>query len=287
MKTRLSRRALLRGAALASAAFRATSASAAEPPRSVVFVHLRGGADGLSLLVPYADEHYYRARRVTAVARPGSRRAAALALDSRYALHPALAELEPLFGAGELAFVAGVGAPEVVRSHVAARRALDASIAEAFGAPLASSRAAPMPSLVELSRELATATAPRLVQLELAGWDTHAAQGDATSGRLSDAARELASLLVTLHRSLGALRERVLVVAGSEFGRSVIETPLDGTDDGHASLLVVLGGGRRWGEVYGRWPSLAPEARSAQRHVAVAVELRAVLGRLARGEVPA
>jgi len=47
----------------------------------------------------------------------------------------------------------------------------------------------------------------------------------------------------------------------SEFGRTVGENGNRGTDHGHATAMLVLGGGVRGGRVYGRWPGLAREQR--------------------------
>jgi uncharacterized protein (DUF1501 family) len=84
--------------------------------RRLVVVFLRGAVDGLSIVVPYADGDYYRARPDIALAPPG-REGGALDLDGRFGLHPALAPLLPYWQAGRLAFVPASGSPDSSRSH--------------------------------------------------------------------------------------------------------------------------------------------------------------------------
>lgn len=78
----------------------------------LVLVELKGGNDGLNTAVPYADPEYYALRP-----RLGVQRETVLQLDSRTGLHPRLAPLLPLWRAGELAVVQGIGYPEPNLSH--------------------------------------------------------------------------------------------------------------------------------------------------------------------------
>jgi uncharacterized protein (DUF1501 family) len=79
---------------------------------TLVCVFLRGGADTMNLVVPYADDAYYRARPTIAIKAPenGSTDAArAIRLDDHYGFHPALKPLHEKFAEGRLAIVQGVG----------------------------------------------------------------------------------------------------------------------------------------------------------------------------------
>ena len=80
--------------------------------RVLVLVELKGGNDGLNTVVPYQDDTYYRLRDTIAI-----RREDVLPIDSRVGLHPALADLLPLWEKGELAVVQGVGYPQPNLSH--------------------------------------------------------------------------------------------------------------------------------------------------------------------------
>lgn len=104
--------------ARAGFAAEAVPASAADP--RFLFVFLRGGYDALNFLVPHASSFYYEARPGIAVPRPGTAdpAAAAWALDADWALTPTVREpLEPLWRAGQLAFVPFAGTDDVSRSH--------------------------------------------------------------------------------------------------------------------------------------------------------------------------
>lgn len=88
-----------------------------------VMIFLRGGYDALSVLVPYAEPFYYEARPHIALAKPdGGNPHAALKLDGRWALHPALEEgLLPFYQEKQLAFVPFAGTGFVSRSHFQAQ----------------------------------------------------------------------------------------------------------------------------------------------------------------------
>lgn len=84
--------------------------------KTLVVVFLRGGIDGLNLVVPYADEGYYRLRNYIAVQRPGQPNGA-LDLDGRFGLHPWAEPLLPHFQAGRAVALHAVGYESNTRSH--------------------------------------------------------------------------------------------------------------------------------------------------------------------------
>lgn len=112
--------------------------AAPAPTAKKVFVHvfLRGGLDGLSAVVPFGEKEYYGLRRTTAIAPPKKDSAeAALALDDRFGLHPALAPLLPDYEAGRLAVVHAVGCRNGSRSHFDAQDAMESGVAPADRLP--------------------------------------------------------------------------------------------------------------------------------------------------------
>ncbi|HOB65440.1 DUF1501 domain-containing protein [Ottowia sp.] len=115
------RRAVLAGAgaaAVLAAGPRAwPQAAPATGDGRLIVVFLRGALDSLSAFVPYADPHYARLRPSIAIAPPDGSAATAIRLDDRFALHPALAALLPLWQAGQFAFVPAAGSPDGTRSH--------------------------------------------------------------------------------------------------------------------------------------------------------------------------
>ncbi len=96
----------------AEALTRLTFADSGYTGDTLVVLSFRGGIDGLSVVAPVGDAEYYTARPSIAV--PQAR---GLQLDSRFALHPALAPLLPLYTSGKLAVVHAVGQPNPTRSH--------------------------------------------------------------------------------------------------------------------------------------------------------------------------
>ena len=96
---------------------RATFAANGGPSRDVIlYVMLRGGMDGMSLCVPYADPDYGTMRGALALAPPGQLNGV-LDLDGFFGLNANAAELEPIYQAGELSFIHNVGSPNPSRSH--------------------------------------------------------------------------------------------------------------------------------------------------------------------------
>ena len=87
------------------------------PGKTLVAIFLRGGIDGLNLIVPHADEHYYRHRQGLAIPRPGQGDNAAIDLDHTFGLHPRMAALKPLFDQGHAAALHAVGYDKNTRSH--------------------------------------------------------------------------------------------------------------------------------------------------------------------------
>lgn len=101
----------------------------------LVCLFLRGGADGLNMVIPYAEDAYYRNRPSLAIPAPNDRRRGvserAIALNDLFALHPALKPLYPLYAEGKLAFVHACGSAEKSRSHFEAMSAMERGVAEA------------------------------------------------------------------------------------------------------------------------------------------------------------
>ena len=89
---------------------------------TLVCIFLRGGADGLNMVVPHGDEQYYEHRPFIGIPRPDDNSARAgngrsLDLDGFFGLHPALAPLHDIYTAGDMAFIHATGAPDETRSH--------------------------------------------------------------------------------------------------------------------------------------------------------------------------
>lgn len=87
----------------------------------LIAVFLRGGADGLNIIVPHGEDAYYSARPEINVARPDDNKAdaskKALDLDGFFGLHPALSPLLPIFKGGGMTAIQATGSPDPTRSH--------------------------------------------------------------------------------------------------------------------------------------------------------------------------
>ena len=113
------RRFFLRNGALAVAStaaipgflMRAAMAEAV-PGRRLVVIFQRGAADGLNVVVPYAEPNYYTMRPGIGI--PANQ---VIDLNGFFGLHPALAPLQPLYAQGHLAIVHAAGSPDMSRSH--------------------------------------------------------------------------------------------------------------------------------------------------------------------------
>ena len=89
------------------------------PSKTLVVIFLRGGADGLNIVVPYGEEEYYKLRPGIAIARPTDAKAdqKALDLDGFFGLHPRLGGIKPLFDSGLAVAAHAVGYDRNTRSH--------------------------------------------------------------------------------------------------------------------------------------------------------------------------
>jgi uncharacterized protein (DUF1501 family) len=88
--------------------------------RRFVFVIQRGAADGLSIVVPYAEPAYATLRGPLAIDA-----SAATKLDGTFALHPALAQTAQLYRNGQALFVHAIASPYRDRSHFDGQNVLE------------------------------------------------------------------------------------------------------------------------------------------------------------------
>src|ERR1700686_1104555 len=98
---------------------RAVAATPMPNKKQLVVLFQRGAADGLNIVVPFAEPNYYRMRPTIAIPQPsrGATAEAATDLNGYFGLRPRLAPLEPLFQKNQLAIVHAAGSPDPTRSH--------------------------------------------------------------------------------------------------------------------------------------------------------------------------
>jgi uncharacterized protein (DUF1501 family) len=119
MKT--NRRTFLKSAALASGSLLIPNflhglgrmgPAAGIPGKTLVVVQLSGGNDGLNCVVPFRNDHYYKARPKLAL-----RKDELIGITAEVGLNKNLKELAALYDRGELAILNNVGYPNPNRSH--------------------------------------------------------------------------------------------------------------------------------------------------------------------------
>ncbi len=154
------------GAAGSTLMFADDAAAATNPYDTVVHLFLRGGMDGLNLVVPISGDDrvfYEQARPDLSIAATGTYGALPLTLGggaaTGFGLHPSASGLRDLWNSGKLAIVHAAGmSTTVTRSHFDAQLSIDLGTPGKFGtgsgwmtrawdSRLASTPAAAMPAL--------------------------------------------------------------------------------------------------------------------------------------------
>jgi uncharacterized protein (DUF1501 family) len=231
-----------------------------------VCVFQRGAVDGLSMIVPHGERRYYRERPRIAIPAKD-----VVDLDGHFGLHPSLAPLKGLWDNRSLTAIHAVGSPDALRSHLDAQDRMDGWLRR--------SGAVPFGSLRDVARIIKAGAAPEIAVTYVGGWDTHLNQGS-SDGQLAARLRELARALAAFTQDLGERMRSVVVLTMSEFGRTVAENGNRGTDHGHATAMLALGGPVNGGKVLGRWPGLEPASRFEGRAVAITTDFRDLLGEI-------
>ena len=138
----ISRRGVLRAAGWGLAAWAGASSALADitvkPKRErkhdvLVHIFLRGGADGLNIVVPHREDAYYRNRPNLSIPRPNDKavnaNSRALDLNGTFGLHPSLAPIVPFYHSGEMAVLHACGSQDQTRSHFEAMAAVERGLA--------------------------------------------------------------------------------------------------------------------------------------------------------------
>ena len=93
---------------------------------------------------------------------------------------------------------------------------------------------------------------PRVVSVELGGWDTHADQ----QRRLNLLLGALGDGLAAMPAQLGEAWRETVVVLVTEFGRTAAHNGTGGTDHGTGSAALLFGGAVAGGRVIADWPGV-------------------------------
>ncbi len=128
-------------------------------------------------------------------------------------------------------------------------------------------------ALLQIAQIIKADVGLQLAFADVTGWDTHVNQG-ASEGQLAGRLADFGQALAAFAQDVGERMRDVVVLTMSEFGRTVRENSHSGTDHGHATSMLVLGGPVSGGKVLGRWPGLDPADRFEGRDVAVTTDFR-------------
>jgi uncharacterized protein (DUF1501 family) len=125
-------------------------------------------------------------------------------------------------------------------------------------------------ALAGASALLAAEGGPRVLSVELGGWDTHADQ----ARRLNVLLGALGDGLAALPAQVGAAWSQTAVLLVTEFGRTAAHNGTGGTDHGTGSAALLLGGAVRGGRVMADWPGLRPNALFEGRDLQPTLDVR-------------
>jgi uncharacterized protein (DUF1501 family) len=134
-------------------------------------------------------------------------------------------------------------------------------------------------SLRQIAQLIKAGLGMEIAFADMGGWDTHVNQGS-DQGQLALRLTELGQALAAFATDLGERMRDVCVLTMSEFGRTLRENGTGGTDHGHGTAMLVLGGTVAGKQVAGKWPGLAQEARYEGRDVAVTTDFRDLFGEI-------
>lgn len=121
----------------------------------------------------------------------------------------------------------------------------------------------------------------RVAAVDFGGWDTHEYQNSGNEGYMADLLNSLASGLANFYLDLDpGYTEKLSVVVISEFGRRLVQNNSYGTDHGHGSVMLTLGGNVNGGQVFGSFPGLHNDQLYDHADLAITTDYRSVLGEL-------
>jgi len=118
------------------------------------------------------------------------------------------------------------------------------------------------------------------IAIDLDGWDTHEEQGSA-NGYMASLMRDLSRTLAAFHKDMWASRRSdVAVMCMTEFGRNAFENGSRGTDHGHGSLMLAMGGSVAGGRVLTQWPGLRKKDLYDGQDLEITIDYRDVINEI-------
>ncbi|MFB6457473.1 DUF1501 domain-containing protein [Chitinophaga sp. Hz27] len=212
--------------------------------KNLIFVHLKGGNDGLNTVIPYADPMYRAMRPTIAVSKEEM-----IYVDDKWGFHPSLSSLLPIYEAGQMLVMHQVGFDHKEQSHFHAAQIWQTGCLQGLAANHWLPDTQPVRDYSELEYEVAldkiyteisADNAGHIYHVALDGFDTHQFQRVQHDLLLAAFSEGISNFMKQLKDS--AHINNTMVVAWTEFGRSPKENNRKGTDHGAAGQLYVFGG---------------------------------------------
>ncbi len=113
----------------------------------------------------------------------------------------------------------------------------------------------------------------RIASFSINGWDTHVQQ----AAQFRKAAGDLTLAVLTLKNTLGPdAWKTTVVLAMTEFGRTVRQNGSGGTDHGTGGCCLLAGGAINGGRVLGKWPGIKDEQLFEDRDLMPTADVREI-----------
>jgi uncharacterized protein (DUF1501 family) len=135
--------------------------------------------------------------------------------------------------------------------------------------------------LADIARLIKGDVGLKVAVTEAGGWDSHRQQGS-TKGSLAKRIDDLSTSLAAFTDDLAGKLNNVCVVTMTEFGRTVKENGTGGTDHGHGSVMMILGGAVKGQQVLADWKNLSTENLYEGRDLPVTTDFREVWAEILR-----
>ncbi|MDE1151731.1 MAG: DUF1501 domain-containing protein [Micavibrio sp.] len=203
-----------------------------------------------------------------------------LAFDKLYQhdmlFHTAFVEAVDIHGIAKTAMGGNTGLPEGSRDYSVDGVKLDPQkFSGGDDIKLVPNKATMGLTMRAVGKIMAAADGPRIATIEQAGWDTHSEQGT-DHGMFAIHIDSLNAAFAGLKESLGEQWKNTVILAATEFGRTVAQNGTGGTDHGTASCAFLLGGAVNGGKIYGEWPGLDKTQQLDGRDLRPTTDLRAI-----------
>jgi uncharacterized protein (DUF1501 family) len=123
--------------------------------------------------------------------------------------------------------------------------------------------------------------------VDFGGWDTHQNMGDGGTGYFVDRLGQVSDAIGAFFRDLNSagMKDRVMLVTQTDFGRRVRENGNRGTDHGSGQVMLVAGGNVNGGQILGQFPGIHPDQLYKNSDLRPTTDFRQPLSEIIRGHL--